>query len=163
MIRSCGDDAWARTVVLRVQRLRTSTDKLALVGQWKESQWLRDSTFFAAALDIAGDRGASVPARVYAFVALTRWNHPEHDSEYPGFTGGFTPGMGVRGGCSFQASQGYHYSDTRSLPANHTEITQAVARRVALDQTEPIDVRTAASCAYSQDQTWMAHALAGMR
>lgn len=142
----CGPEVWGASVAAAVRRVRTATDQSELALYWADSQWLRDRHLFEAALEIAGDRSASVPTRVFAFRALRKLLYPGEVSKYKDLVGGFDARGWVRGGCK---SGWVHFDmpyDGVALPSNYSEQIRLLAQRVRTDLSEPEDIRTAAAC-----------------
>ncbi len=76
IINSCGKDG-ATALASAVRALRTSTDAATLDYMRYQTGSFRDAEVFAALLDVAGDPAASVPARVYATLALDDITDPD--------------------------------------------------------------------------------------
>lgn len=142
----CDFDTWGRTMAAGVRRLRTSSDTAELVAVWAPTQWLRDRALYEAALEIAGDRAASVPARVFAFRALLLLNEPRLSIRYEDMVSTAGSRTGARGGCSFSWRRGGMPYTGTALPADFKDRITAVAKRVRGDSSEPEPVRVAAKC-----------------
>lgn len=145
-IHICGTETLERVTLERIERLRRSGDRQAVMEVWQEAYTLRTPTFRSAMLELAQDRTAGIPARVHALQSLALNAYPRHDFTYESMTGGFTNGEWVRGGCSAGIEVGSGWRSRPVPPDAELEGIMAVARRLALDETEPLDVRTAASC-----------------
>lgn len=130
-----------------IRHLRTSADVQRLERALRKAIAFRDGWLFAQVLATAGDRSASVPARVMAFVVLAEIDNPYAHATYEGFVGGLDERGVPRNWCS----------RTRGHPAGswvgevprpldfHVQIAN-LRRRVAADTSEPPDVRSAAAC-----------------
>jgi hypothetical protein len=132
-----------------VRRLRAETDTVQLREFWRASRYLRDGELFGASLDVAGDRGASPQARVFALLSLLHTVRFGRSADYRHMVGGFEEDSGlrrVRGGCA----RIFVSDDVRivgsPLPVDYAERVQTLAERLRTDVTEPLDVQTAASC-----------------
>ena len=130
-----------------MQQARTSEDLPFIRRALLPVTAFRDRMLFEKVLSIAGDKGASVPARVVALMALATILDPAISPTYEGFVGGLD-GYGLpRGGCSRRLAHpvGVAQGPT-ALPSDYREVIAAVAERVARDVSEAADVRSAASC-----------------
>jgi hypothetical protein len=154
-IGACGAGTYGAATAAGVDRLRAVHDTVALGAVWRPTHFLLDEKLFRAALEIAGDRAASVEARVFAFLGLLRMALAGTNRfvEYQDLVGGFVDEPGamvwVGGGCV----QGTASHDSRlvgtPLPADFKHQIRLVASRVRNDEAEPVDVRTAALCTVS--------------
>ena len=107
----------------------------------------RDGTLFEEVLSIAGDKTATVPSRVVAFMALASMRNPRISPSYEGFIGGLDEYGAPQGGCSRRLAHERPYSPgPTALPSDFVDRIKAVAARVGDDMTEPKDVRSAAAC-----------------
>jgi hypothetical protein len=104
-----------------------------------------DRQLFEAAEEIALDRSASTQSRVFAVSALIAVVRDGFISEYEQLVGGFRPDGSVASRCWSVVSGEFRAVDT-PLPSDAHERVAAVRRRLLADQTEPVDVRTAATC-----------------
>lgn len=136
-----------RVYLTAMQQARTSTDLNLMRRAILPAVGFRDSTLFMEILEIAGDRSASVPARVVAFVALAAIRDPSSAPSYEGFVGGLDEHGTPRGRCSRRRGHqiGYHQGPT-PLPSDYVQRITALRDRVRLDASEPADVRSAAAC-----------------
>lgn len=145
-IGGCGSEVYGASIAAGVRRLRAETDTAVLGRLWNPMHFLQDGSLYDAALEIAGDRAASVPSRVFALLALIHASRLGTSATYPGVTGGFDEHGFVRGGCGNITV----YDDVRitgtPLPADWRAQVQALGERLRSDLSEPLDVRTAASC-----------------
>lgn len=146
------------TVALRIRVLnaamhdvRTSSDLHAIQRALMPAAWLHDRVLFERLLAIAGDRNASVTARVVAFVALAsirdRWASPSYNS----FIGGVEDhpaGVVIpRARCSRRIAheRGFE-AGLNPLPQDYKAQIIGLGVRVSEDRSEPADVRSAAAC-----------------
>jgi hypothetical protein len=148
-IQRCGADEVADANVAALNRLRSSRDTAELKQVWNQLQYVRDARIYRAAVSIAGDRTASVPARVSALLWLLRLRAPDQFATEREVTGGFDAAGHVRGGCGRYSHLvgSSPFLDGQPLPAGFgAEITE-LGRLVSSDASQPLDVRTAARCA----------------
>lgn len=148
-IGACGPATHGATLADAVRRLRAETDTAQLREFWRASRYLRDGELFRASLDVAGNRGASPQARVFALLSLLHTVRVGRSADYRHMVGGFEEDSGlrrVRGGCA----RIFVSDDVRivgsPLPADYGERVRTLAQRLRKDVTEPLDVQTAASC-----------------
>jgi hypothetical protein len=146
-IAYCGFEEWGKAAAAAVQRLRTTTDLQELELYWADSQWLADRALFEAALEIAGDRSAAVPARVFAFRALRQLRYPYQVLGYAAMLNAFKERGWSGSRCydrrTYHRRPMYHGVP---LPSDYEDRIREVARHVTDDESEPIDVRSAAAC-----------------
>ena len=130
--------------------LRTDTDTAALAALALRTLNFRDATLFEAELDIAGDRSASVPARVFAFRSLTSLLHPDRHITYADMVGLLTlpdpPGYSTASCARGSKVMDYSHPEGAPLPTDFVEQIRAVGVRVWQDRSEPTEVRSAAAC-----------------
>lgn len=153
-----GDWAWRMIALcepgLKVQAYRaairhagTSTDPVALARAIRPLAGFRDGGLFADVLHLAGDRSASVPARVTAFVALASVADPWAAPSYDAFRGGIDARGIPRGACSRQRAEPLEPTPgVTPIPADSLTQIHALRERVLRDPGEPDDVRSAAAC-----------------
>jgi hypothetical protein len=151
VIGSCEPSLAASAIAHGIGRNRQLRDTAALRRIWRPTNDFRDARLLTAILNIAGDREASVPARVFAFRALVLLGHPERRVEYRHLVGGVDSTLPIprpRGGCGF-ASFSSHVALTTGepLPSDFRSQIRVLRDRVYRDSSEPTDVRTAALCA----------------
>jgi hypothetical protein len=144
-LAGCGAGEQGAAVAQAVRRLRAETDTSVLRPYWSVTGYLLDRRLFEAAEEIAIDRSASTQARVFATSALISVVRPGFISDYSQLVGGFRPDGLVAGGCWSVASGKFQRTDT-PLPVDYQERIAAVRQRLRGDPTEPLDVRTAATC-----------------
>jgi hypothetical protein len=104
---------------------------------------------FEAATEIALDRGASTEARVFAISALFTATSLDSYADYEHLVGGFRADGHVAGGCETIVSGEFRRTDT-PLPADAVARVASVRQRILADGSEPMDVRTAATCLRSR-------------
>ncbi|HEX8393735.1 MAG TPA: hypothetical protein VF665_15450 [Longimicrobium sp.] len=131
----------------RMQEARRSTDLALISAALMRASTLRDGTLFREVLQIAGDRQATTPARMYAFLVLDaisdRTRHPRWELYVR---------MGqlderTRGLCSSNRSHpAVSDPGATPLPDEYRSLIFALAVRVESDPTEPREVRGAARC-----------------
>ena len=149
VIHYCGANAVAAANIAALNRLRSSSDTVALAQIWNQLQYVRDARVYRAMVAIAQDPGASEFARVKALVWLLRLRRPDQFATLAEVTGGFDSEGNVRGGCGryshLAGTSPFEYGEP--LPPNfEVEITE-LGQRVSSDASQPLDVRTAARCA----------------
>ena len=130
-----------------IQRARVSTDLDAIHHSLMHVVHFRDGQLFAALLDVAESRSASVPARVVAFVALASISDSLASPSYDGFIGGLGDFGLPRGRCSLRQAHATAFAlGPTPMPPDSRERIAALRRRVMSDVTQPDDVRSAAAC-----------------
>ncbi len=133
-----------RTAVLAV---RTSTDRIALARAIRPVSGFRDGALFQDVLRLAGDRSASVPARVMAFVALASITDPRAAPSYDEFGSGVDERGTPRSSCSRRRAELLApAAGVTPMPADSMGQIRALRDRVWQDATEPDPVRSAAAC-----------------
>lgn len=143
----CEPQERVRIYTSAIERARTSTDVALLHWALLPVASFRDGTLFELTLSIAADRGASVPARVVAFMALASLRDARVSPSYEGFAGGLDEYGIPRGGCSSRlAHQVGFVQGPTALPADYQDRIRSLAERVRRDVSEPEDVRSAATC-----------------
>ena len=142
-----GTNAVAR--VIRITRTLTDVPALeAAVGGYRN---LRDTAVFRAALDVAGDRSASAPARVYAlrnlWVLRTGKFWITYDSmlPLPESTPSYVLGKCDRG-LSITDAKPFWYEGA-ALPSDFSVQIISFAGQIWKDPSQPTVVRAAAECA----------------
>jgi hypothetical protein len=108
---------------------------------------LRDARLFAEVLALAGDRSASIPARVVAFMTLAKLKMPP--DLHVRFED-FVRGPDAKGIPSCVAGMSTHAREPRlgpvPLPEDFRAQIAEVTGRVRDDPAEPPEVRNAAAC-----------------
>jgi hypothetical protein len=112
-----------------------------------------DRRLFEAAEEIALDRTASPQARVFAISALIAAVRDGFFSEYEQLVGGYGPEGHVAGGC-WTAVSGRFLAQGTPLPPDARERAISIRQKLLADQTEPRDVRTAATCLLPRRAVW---------
>lgn len=132
---------------LALRRVRTSIDPQLIapaVGRVR-SEWRID--LLDEVLNIAGDRSATIPARVYAFMTLAGMRDPYAAPRYDDFIGGVDEHGFPRGSCSGRrATPSVASQQGKALTADQAQRIMRLAVRVSRDPGEPDDVRSAAGC-----------------
>jgi hypothetical protein len=142
----CGYDVWGRVGAGVVQRLKTSTDTLRLAAEWRNLNFLRDSTLFRTALDIASDEAASPEARVFAMRYLLSLSDPNGGYEYGALAErGEIPGMQPRCTTGQIAGKVHSYEGIPIPPDYHEQIRAAASALLDRDSAPPV-VHSAALC-----------------
>lgn len=148
-IVTCGPAKRGAAIAAAVRRLREATDTVALESIWRHSRFLVDRELFEASMEIAADNSASVQARVFAFLGLLHTTRRGRTANYTNLTGGFDEWGMVRGGCARTVVSGHdHRAEGAPLPPDFEERVRLLSERVRNTPTEPLDVRTAATCTY---------------
>jgi hypothetical protein len=129
------------TLAAALSAARASTDTAYLNALTAPFIQLRDGTVFSAALSIAGDRAASVPARVAAVRTLMYAVRP----------GGYVdpaalPAADTRY-CFGIPTPHSRIVNGASLPADYVAQVRALAHRIQNDPGESAGMRRAANCA----------------
>lgn len=130
-----------------IRAVRTSTDAAALAHAIRPLAGFRDGDLFEEVLQLAGDRSASVPARVMAFVTLAAIADPWAAPSYHAFGSGLDDrGMPART-CSRRRAERLEPSPgVAPMPTDSLEQIRALRDRVRQDGGEPDPVRSAAAC-----------------
>lgn len=127
---SCGSVAseYAASVISETRSLVDTTLLRTELSSFGE---IRDASVFAAALEVAGDRAASVPARMYALRTLLVLSTGSCGRCWPDDSGHDDRHV-WRGGTP--------------LPSDAGSQSRVLARRIANDASEPERLRTVAGC-----------------
>ena len=139
MIWTCAQSGPAVAEALSVAR--ASSDTAYLNALTSPLIRLRDGSVFAAALTLAGDRGASVPARVAALRALMYAVRPG------GYVDFASLGSPQTINCFGTSATDSRVLNGAPLPANHVESVGVLADGLQKDASEPDAIRSAANCA----------------
>jgi hypothetical protein len=135
-------------LVLGFGRLRSEQEVIVLATFFGPMSNVADAGLFEAALEVGGDRGATLPARVFAFAYLLKLTDPATRPNYRDLTAG-VDGMGnPRSECSTSRAAGASLAVARPLSPNWISQRRALARRVFEDRSERAELRSAAFCAY---------------
>ncbi len=129
-----------------MNRHRTSTDTALLNAITSPMQTLRDGRVYQTALEIARDKNASVPARVFAIRALVWTLQPGGAINYADVADEWPDGRDrscVRNGTPL------HLRLTRGepIPSDYGAVINRFGVQTAADTSEPRAVRRAAFCA----------------
>lgn len=148
-IVACGTRVHGAVLATALRLLRGETDTVKIAPFWRNARFLRDGALYDAAVEIAGDRSASVPARVFAILGLIHLTKEGRSAGSGNLIGGFYEHQGlrwVRGGCARTIVINDLRIDGAPLPADHRARITALARQLRSDESEPLDVQTAAAC-----------------
>lgn len=152
-VGTCGASVRGAAHAVAVRRLRSVADTATLGTFWRPTHYLLDRNLYDAALDIAADPSASVESRVFAFLTLVRYSiPPDRAASYASLTGGFyeVEGLrGVAGGCAPGVLSDGGRQTGVPLPPDFRLQIREVGESVLRASANPLDVRTAASCAVS--------------
>ena len=127
---SCGSVASEYAAAV-ISETRSLVDTAVLRTELSDFATYRDASVFAAALEVASDRTASVPARSYALRTLSML------------------GTGSCGRCWPDAATSDDRREWRGgtpLPADAARQSRELASRIARDASEPERLRTLAAC-----------------
>ena len=141
-VANCGREG-GRAVAGAIRRARSGSSPGELEAITRSIRTFRDGAVFHAALEVAGDRSASIPARVFAFRTLLGTMSPGRDLSYAEMTT-----AGTISAC-LGRPPGFHDAVTRGapLPPQPGALLRDVAARVVDDASEAAEVRQAARCA----------------
>ena len=143
VIQNCPEGGHVLADALR--EVRTSRDTALIDAITRPAIKLRDGELFGVALDIAGDRIASIEARIFSIRTLMWAMYPGGALEYDDLAD-LRP-SGQRS--CFGAGPSTHTIITRGatpLPPDYVARAKAVAQRLNEDAGEPRPVRRAAVC-----------------
>ncbi|MDB4951308.1 MAG: hypothetical protein JWM27_3957 [Gemmatimonadetes bacterium] len=115
---------------------------------WNKTTRFRDATIFVTVLDVASDRTASTPARVFAIRTLILLESPELEVGYRNLVGGQNPiaPFPMPNGACMAGRSAAITIEGKPLPAAWRDEIHALKARVLANPAEPEDVRTAAAC-----------------
>lgn len=145
-IGNCDRQLWGRTVATALRSLRTSSDLDELANVWADTQWLRDRHLFEAALEIGGDRSASLPARMFALRALLMLVEPGMQPSYAELSRVKHSNARRRWSCDLGKVRDAYMRGGVPLPADYERQAEALAKRIDADSLEPEELRYAAKC-----------------
>lgn len=140
VIRRCRDGG--APLARALERSRQSTDTASLNALTSPAINLRDGTVFEKAIEIAGDEGASVQARVFAIRTLI-W------SIMPGGGISYADLVGTEnhvGSCGYGPSLHTVVTAGLPLPGDFLSRAKALANTIVQNRGESRDVRRAAQC-----------------
>ncbi|HEX2079170.1 MAG TPA: hypothetical protein VHG08_15705 [Longimicrobium sp.] len=138
----CGDTG-AVALARALRQAGAIADSLLLGGVVVQASSSRHPQILQAALDLALDRSAPVPARVAGLQVALR----QHDGRValPGsVTQLSATAMGAF--CRYDYLPHAHYASERTLPRGHAAAIAAAMRRIADDPAEPRPLRDLAGC-----------------
>jgi hypothetical protein len=145
IIPRCRDGGPALAQALRAHRTSTSVESLNSLT-WPTIR-LRDGQVFSVAMEIAADRSASTPARVFAIRTLMWAMSPGGGIDYAEL---IAPPERQRS-CGYGPSTHTAVTQGAPLPADYVARSKALANNLVRDSTEEFSVRRAAVClAYLQ-------------
>lgn len=149
VIHRCGVHEAAPALVAALDRLRSSSDSAEVNQVWGQVQYLRDARVYRTAMQVARDKGASMVARMSALMWLQRIRAPRQLALKDEVTGGFDANGRVRGGCGrYSRLAGESpFVAGEPLPLDFEAEITALGQTIAADESQPLDVRTAARCA----------------
>lgn len=142
-IQNCREGG--RVLANAFREARVSRDTVLLDALTRPAIRLRDGELFSAALEIAGDEGASPEARVYAVRTLMWAMYPGGAIQYAELAD-LDPSH--QRSC-FGAGPSTHTIVTPGetpMPADYISRAKTLARRISADPSEPRPVRRAAVC-----------------
>lgn len=135
-IGACGLERYGMALASAVRRLRASEDSALLNRYWGVAVWLDDGSLLDAALDVAGDPGASILARLHAVLAL------RHSISTPGRRA--TLASLAAGECIAVSVRDDLRLTGRLRPANYEQRLRDMASKLASDPVP--QMRAAAEC-----------------
>jgi hypothetical protein len=142
----CPDDLRVETHVAVLRGSRQLDREEAIAAAYLVTG-LRDDRLLHEVILLAGDKTASVPARVVAFMALAAIKSPTSVPRYEGFAGGVDSRGIPLVQCAMITSHARSFSaGPVPFAADYLERINGVATRVRRDSTEPSEVRSAAAC-----------------
>lgn len=130
-----------------LKEAQSSTDTALLNAITRPAIQLRDGDVYTAALDVAGNRGATIQARVFAIRTLMWAMYPGGSLDYDDLADLV---QGRTRSC-FGAGPSTHTFVTHGetpLPADYVDRAKMLAQRINTDAGEPREVRRAAACLY---------------
>jgi hypothetical protein len=145
MIGYCGREQWANAASAAIRRLSGSTDERELAAEWRHLWMLRDSAVFETIRDIAADRSASAPARLWALRTLATYIDPE--GVYGSLTEIVANAPSGRPACiSNRAAGAPEFREDRPLPSDYADRARHTAETIMKDESEGQIMRAAAMC-----------------
>lgn len=139
----CGPTGAAATIIA-LEQTRSESELLALTEFYLLMRSWRDAAVMQAALKLARDPGASIPARVHSIAYLLELVHPGRIYGYDALVEGIrsTHVPCVRG----LANHSRGSSVGEVLPSDYAAQVEAGMRSLIGEVTAPPEVRNAASC-----------------
>jgi hypothetical protein len=153
-IQLCGAEGGS-ALATALRNARASTDTAYLDQLAGRARWLRDASFFSAALDVAADRDASVIARLHSMIVvlyakrLARERIDHVPVAYQDLLSPFDERSGLpHPTCGFNRTSTGEVKPYQGapLPENYQAQIIRLAGHVFRDLTEPDDVRSATFC-----------------
>jgi hypothetical protein len=143
----CAPGERAMAYLARIRQLRQSSSVVNLRRAMPLGVF-RDAALFEAVADLAQDRTASTTARIVALMELSALVGDRYS--FPVFEG-FSSGLNERGlprrSCARTNAHPRGREDGATpLPADYAPRVAAIADRIATDEAEPSEIRSAASC-----------------
>ena len=144
---TCEEDG-AAALASAVRGLRASTDTATLHLLRRQAGSFRDADVFAALLDVAGDPAASVPARIYALLAIESIVRPSERYTFEDATSEIDADGLPR--CSRLTSRISDYDQVQGspLPEDYRTRIHDLLRSIRADSSTTPLVRAATNCAY---------------
>jgi hypothetical protein len=138
------DRAWhcpeaAAGIRSRMERTAASRDTAALNALTQPTLTLRDGGIFRTALAIAGDKGASTEARIFAGRTLIYTMRPSGGIAYEAF-------VNPDRSCSGDISPHQSFVSGAPVPADYVDRIHTLGRRLQADGSEPAVIRRLGVC-----------------
>lgn len=141
-LAACGDIG-GRALADALWRTRAVTDTALLAALGREATMMRSPHVFEAALEVAADRTASVPARASSLLVLLG---QEDENTIVGRSWGENLIIPVGEFCQGASITDVQYLSQAPLPADHRTRVSNLLTRMAEDGTEPLLLRQLAHC-----------------
>jgi hypothetical protein len=136
----CGSEG-GLAIAARIQAHRQTADPAELDAITRSLRTFRDGTVFRTSLEIAGERSASIPARVFAFRTLIFTLSPGRWLTYAQLVE-----EGQRGCFGLPRTPHDELLEGAPLPSGYRNLVQTLSASVAGDDSQPAEVRRAAQC-----------------
>jgi hypothetical protein len=143
-IAECGSSG-GQAIASAIRAARTSTDSIYLKNLITAASRIRESNVFQAALDIADDPGATVPARVTALVVLLA-QYSNAFTLFPRHSWQSLVSVPLSPGCGISTFSANSYLSDVGLPAHAYDQIASHAEALAANASAPPVVRTLARC-----------------
>lgn len=147
IITSCGNDG-ATALAEAIRAMRISTDTATLEYMRYQAGSFRDANVFAAVLEVAGDPGASVPARVYALLASQDIANPGLRYSFADATTDLDEEGRPRCDGLWRRVSDHRQVNGAPLPPDFRSRVYDVRRQIRSDSTSPRLVRAATFCPF---------------
>lgn len=141
-LAGCGEIG-GRALADALRRTRTLSDTSVLTWLGAEAWQMRSPHVFEAALEVAGDRAASVPARASSLLVLLGQEKEGALLDAPWQQNLVVP---VGRFCGVRTSSHFEYHSEAPLPADHRARVEGLLSRIMEDKGEPILLRELAHC-----------------